>query len=66
MTCVYLYIKIMLKLHLCDWSNSFSLDAVGNAGELVCEETKTSREYKVTCMSNWFELTSGHNQNDVA
>ena len=37
----------MLKLHDCDWSKGFSLDAVGNAGDLTCEETKTSREYEV-------------------
>ena len=42
------YFKIMLKLHRCDWSKDFSLDAVGNAGDLVCEETKTSREYEVS------------------
>ncbi|XP_028401865.1 vacuolar protein sorting-associated protein 13C-like [Dendronephthya gigantea] len=39
--------KIMLKLHGCDWSKSFSLDALGNAGDLVCEEIKTSREYEM-------------------
>ena len=45
---IFGYFKIMLKLHHCDWSKSFSLDAVGNAGDLVCEEAKTSRMYKVS------------------
>ena len=37
----------MLKIDRSDWSKSFSLDAVGNAGDLVCEERKTSRKYEV-------------------
>ena len=37
----------MLKIDGCDWSKNFSLDAVGNAGDLVCEEKKSSRKYEV-------------------